>query len=68
MIQLWHWEIACSITINEIFFSLLQKAPKMGGWRKEESFSDYTVLYGEANEKKSISWVSDTSEIVNRGN
>ena len=23
----------------------------MGGWRKEESFSDYTVFYGESNGK-----------------
>ena len=36
-IQLWHyWEIACSISINNIFFSLLYKAPKMGDDTKKK--------------------------------
>ena len=37
-------------------FSLLQKAPKIAGWRKEESFSDYTVLYGLSNDM--TTWVA----------
>ena len=47
MIQLWHyWEIGCSISINNIFFHCFKNHIKWGGWCKEESFSDYTVLNG----------------------
>ena len=50
MIQLWHyWDIACSISINKIFFHCYKKHLKWGGgWGNEESFSDYTVLNGSA--------------------
>ena len=47
MIQLWHYLLRNSLFINNkqnIFF-IVKKAPKMGGSRKEESFSNYTVLY-----------------------
>ena len=42
-IQLWH------LLTNSLFHSKKQKAPKMGGWGNEESFSNYTVLYGQRN-------------------
>ena len=45
MIQLWHyWEIACSISINKIFFHCYKKNLKWE-WGNEESFSYYTEFY-----------------------
>ena len=48
MIQLWHYsEIACSISINKIFFFIVIKAPKMGGWGNEEFLWLYSALWIE---------------------